>query len=113
MRPTGYWVVLAIIFNASAQVLLKAGAGADLARWQSWLTPFILIGLGLYGLSFVLTVRIYAYYPLGVISPLMAGAIFLLINIAAVVFFAEPLTLQKVGGIALIVAGISLLSYGA
>ena len=113
MKPTGYWIILAVVCNAGAQIALKAGAGVDLARWQNWLSPLILLGLGLYGLSFILTVRIYALFPLGIVSPLMTGAIFLLINIAAVVFFSEPITLQKVGGIALIVAGIGLLSHVA
>jgi multidrug transporter EmrE-like cation transporter len=105
-----YWVVIAVFCNVGAQVALKMGATTELGRWQTWLSPAIIIGLGLYGLSFILTIGIYAQYPLSVISPLMAGAIFMLITLASALLFAEPLTLQKVGGIALIVSGIALLS---
>lgn len=108
-----YAVAIAILCNVSAQVSLKMGASTELTRWQIWLSPPILIGLALYGLSFVLTIRIYASYPLSVISPVMAGAIFSLVTLASVVFFAEPITLQKIGGIALIVAGMALISRSA
>lgn len=106
------WIVAAIFCNASAQVALKLGSSTELARWQTWLSPAILAGLGLYGLSFVLTVRVYADYPLGIISPVMAGAIFLLINIFSAVIFHEPITLYKMLGILFIVIGIALLSRG-
>jgi multidrug transporter EmrE-like cation transporter len=110
MKPGIYWVVIAILCNVSAQVALKMGANTELGRWQTWLSPAIIIGLGLYGLSFILTIRIYANYPLSVISPIMAGAIFILISLASAVLFAEPLSFQKIGGFALIVAGIAILS---
>lgn len=108
-----YWVVIAILCNVGAQIALKMGASTELGRWQTWLSPAILIGLGLYVLSFILTIRIYAQYPLSIISPLMAGAIFLLISLASAILFAEPLTVQKIGGIGLIVGGIALLSQAA
>lgn len=113
MKPGVYWVAIAILCNVSAQVALKMGASTELGRWQTWLSPAIIAGLGLYGLSFILTVRIYAQYPLSVIAPLMAGAIFALVTVASVMFFSEPVTLQKIGGIALIAAGIAMLSQAA
>lgn len=106
------WIVAAVLCNASAQVALKLGASTELMRWQTWFSPAILIGLMLYGLSFVLTVRVYADYPLGVISPLMAGAIFLLINLFSAQFFSESITLEKVIGMLLIVAGMAVLARG-
>ena len=106
------WIVAAILCNAGAQLALKFGASTEVMRWQTWLSPAILIGLGLYGLSFVLTVRVYADYPLSIISPLMAGAIFVLINILSALIFQEPITFDKVTGIVLIVAGIAMLGRG-
>ncbi len=104
------WIMAAIGCNAAAQVALKLGASTELARWQTWLSPAILAGLGLYGASFILTVRVYADYPLGLISPIMAGAIFFLINVLSALVFNEPVTLDKLLGMVLIVAGIALLS---
>jgi multidrug transporter EmrE-like cation transporter len=111
MKSIG-WILAAILCNVGAQMALKAGASTELLRWQTWLSPAILLGLGLYGLSFVLTVRVYADYPLSIISPLMAGAIFLLISLLSAQVFNEPITLEKIAGIALIVAGIALLARG-
>ncbi len=103
------WVVAAILCNATAQLTLKAGAVADL-RWQIFLTPSLLTGVVLYGISFLLTIKIYAKYPLSVISPLMAGAIFMLVSLGSALFFSEPVTLQKTIGIVLILAGIGVLA---
>jgi multidrug transporter EmrE-like cation transporter len=106
------WIVAAVLCNASAQAALKLGASTELTRWQTWLSPALLAGLVLYGISFVLTVRVYADYPLGIISPLMAGAIFVLINLFSALLFHEPVTLDKVIGIVFIVVGIALLGRG-
>ena len=52
-----YWVGIAILCNVCAQIALKFGASTDLGRWQTWLSPAVIIGLVLYGLSFILTIR--------------------------------------------------------
>lgn len=104
------WVVLAVLLNAGAQVALKLGSSQPLSRLDTWLSLPILAGLLLYGLSFVLTIKIYSYYPLSVISPAMAGAIFVVITFSSYVIFAEPLTLTKLAGIGFVIAGIALLS---
>lgn len=106
-------ILLAVLCNAGAQIALKAGAADEMSNWRSWLTPGILSGLTLYGVSFVLTVRVYAVNALSVISPLMAGAIFVLISVAARLLFGEHFSLGKSAGILLILAGIMLLSRSA
>lgn len=107
------WAVLAVLLNAGAQVALKMGASQPLDRLDTWLSLPILSGLCLYGLSFVLTIKIYAYYPLSIISPAMAGAIFVVITFTSYMVFAEPITMAKLAGVALVVAGIALLSRAA
>lgn len=103
-------ILLAVLCNAGAQVALKTGATEEMSNWRNWLSPGILSGLTLYGISFVLTVRVYAVNALSVISPLMAGAIFVLISAAARLLFGETFTLIKTAGMLLILAGIALLS---
>ncbi len=109
MRST-LLVAIAVLCNVSAQLALKKGSGTDLSRWQNWLSLPLLAGLGLYGLSFLFTIRIYSSFPLSFISPVMAGAIFLLTTIGSAAVFDESLTFPKFIGIALIVAGIAVLS---
>lgn len=103
----------AIACNAAAQLALKHGGMSGMHRWQDWTNLSILAGAALYGVSFILTIKVYAAYPLSMISPLMAGGIFILITLGASWFFAEPVTLQKLSGMLLIVAGIALLGKSA
>lgn len=104
------WVALAVLLNAGAQIALKMGASQPIDRLETWFSLPIIAGLVLYAVSFVLTIKIYAYYPLSVISPAMAGAIFVVITLASYLFFAESVNLTKLAGIGFVVAGISLLS---
>jgi multidrug transporter EmrE-like cation transporter len=55
-------------------------------------------------------VRVYAANPLSVASPIMAGAIFLLIALVSALVLGEGMGMQKVAGIGLIILGIVLLS---
>lgn len=103
------WILIAVFCNVGAQLSLKAGAIANM-QWQDYLSPKLLLGVMLYGISLILTVRIYSVYPLSIISPLMAGAIFVLVTFGASLFFSEPITTHKIVGVALIVAGIALLA---
>ena len=109
MTQSLIWISLAVLCNVGAQMALKAGAVSDL-HWQTFLSPAVLLGVALYGVSLILTVRIYAEFPLSIISPVMAGAIFVLVTLGAALFFAEPITARKLLGVALIVAGIAQLS---
>jgi multidrug transporter EmrE-like cation transporter len=105
-------VVLAIVCNVGAQVALKLGANHEL-RWHTLFSIPVLSGLALYAVAFVLSIRIYAAYPLSLISPLMAAAIFLLVSLASVLLFNESMTLQKMLGMSVIVLGIWLLASSA
>lgn len=103
-------VALAIVLNVSAQLSIKfAGQrtqGDSLL--QQFTSPWLLGALALYGLSFVLTVRIYAVNALSVAAPVMAACTFVLIYVLSYALLREPITLAKVGGLGLIVAGIYL-----
>jgi multidrug transporter EmrE-like cation transporter len=64
----------------------------------------------LYGLSFVLTALVFARMPLSLISPLMAGAIFVLISLFSFFFLGEPVGAWRLAGMALITLGIVFLA---
>ena len=66
--------------------------------------------VALYGLSFLLTVRVSAVNPLSIASPAMAGCTFLLIALASSVVLHEAMGLQKLLGMGLIVIGIVLVT---
>ncbi|MDP4028811.1 MAG: SMR family transporter [Gallionella sp.] len=99
-------VLLAVLCNVGAQVALKRNADTS-----TYFSPWVIFALALYGASFFLTIRVLAVNALSVASPVMAGATFLLIAMAAVTLFGESLPLAKIAGMTLIVAGIALLAW--
>lgn len=105
-------IVVSILFNVLAQILIKhAGkSGVGAAGLASWLSPWIVLAAGAYGLSFLLTVRIFAENKLSSVVPLMAGATFMLVSLAGVLLFGEQLVARKVVGSLAVLAGIYLLA---
>ena len=95
--------IVAVVFNVAAQLAIKLAGGN--------FNPLPLAAALLcYGLSFFLTFKIYAVNPLSLAAPLMAGLTFLLTPLAAVLLLGESLGTARVLGIALILAGIVIIS---
>lgn len=107
------WIALvSVLCNVGAQLAMKYGgqvpsASDALAPWRS---PWLLGAVMLYGLSFLLTVKVVAVNPLSVASPAMAGSTFFLVTLMSWLLLGESMGLQKLAGITLIVGGIVLLS---
>ncbi len=107
------WIALiAVMCNVGAQLSMKyAGREQQVTKGLAmWLSPWLLWAVMLYGVSFLLTVRVVAVNPLSVASPAMAGCTFLLITLASWLLLGEGLGYQKMMGIALIFMGIVLLT---
>jgi multidrug transporter EmrE-like cation transporter len=107
------WIALiAVLCNVGAQVSMKHAGQLQLAArdWMSWINPWLIASVVLYGASFLLTVRIFAVNSLSVASPAMAGATFLLVTLCSWLLYGEPMSAQKVAGISLIFTGIVLLA---
>ena len=103
------FAISAILCNASAQLAMKLSSQTDRIFIQGlspWLTPWIIAALFLYGASFVLTVKIFSLVPLSLATPIMAGATFLLVSLASIVFLGEDISDIKILGMLLIIAGI-------
>lgn len=113
--------LLAVLCNASAQVAMKFAGRAGLSdaeaavdtssRLLAWLSPWLLASVALYGLSFLLTIRVFANNALSVASPLMAGLTFFCIVMASWLVLGETMDVRKIGGILLILTGIVMLTY--
>ncbi len=103
-------VVLAILLNVGAQVSIKfAGQqGPAQTLWGQLFSPWLVGAVALYGLSFLLTVRIYSVNSLSVAAPFMAACTFMLIYLLGYLLFSEPITLAKSAGLGLIVIGMAL-----
>ena len=110
--PLSTWllVLVAVLCNASAQVLMKRGGVTHAGDWHQWITFNLVGAASLYVVSFAITPIVYSRMPLSLISPLMAGAIFVLISVASVALLGESLNVLRVAGMACVLVGIYLLS---
>jgi multidrug transporter EmrE-like cation transporter len=109
------WLALiALLCNAGAQLSMKYAGGETRAEngWAMLLSPWTLMALSLYGLSFLVVIRVYAVNPLSVAAPILTGGTFLLITLASWLLLGENIGLQKIAGIGLIFAGIVVLARG-
>ena len=104
------WLLLGggILLSASAQLLLKQGAGLRLwsARWTA------LAGLSalFYLASFALYAWVLRKNDISRISPLMGSAVIALVVLGGVLFYGEALSLRRMAGIALACVAVALLA---
>lgn len=111
-------LVLYIITTTLGLVVLKWGTSSGLpvsfinGRLNLNLNPHVIIGLVLFGLSFLLYIYLISKNDLGYIIPLAAAFVYLLIFVASFIVFKEVFTVTKIIGIVLIVAGLIFLNIG-
>jgi len=102
----GYVFLLgAIAAEVIATSLLKATEGFS----RLWPTVGVLVG---YGLAFVALSQVVKSVPVGVAYAVWSGLGTAAIVAIGAVFLGEPLTVVKVVGIGLIVAGVVVLNVG-
>ena len=108
------WLVLAasILCNMAGNLLIKQFSTA--AVRSEGLTGYIsapfILGVGAFGIGVMLYGRALKQIPIVVAYPVQVGACILLIAAFAVAVFGERIGGRDLLGIALIVAGIALLS---
>ena len=112
------WLILllGIASNASASVLVKLAMSAPrkfpslsdpvaaLTNWPFWL------GLGLYGGAFLLYAASLERLPLNVAHPILTSGAVATVALLSVLIFREPFYWTTGAGIALVVAGVILIT---
>ena len=124
MSSTGFVLVLVTAaMTMAANLMLRAGIDAaggfapggafDLlsAVLKLFLQPLFTIGFALYFIASVVWFRVVATEPLSVAYPILVSLTFTLVSAGAVLFFKESVSLQKVVGLAAILAGIAIISF--
>ena len=112
-----WWIlILGIAANASASVLVKMAMLpprtfpslrdplAALTNWPFWL------GLALYGAAFLLYAAALARLPLNVAHPVLTAGAVATVAVLSWVLFREPFYWTTVAGIALVIAGVVLIT---
>ncbi len=128
--PVFLMVLLSVGLSALAQISLKAGMAAatagrtavamggsapvdgPLAALGSAFTqPYVLLGLGLYGLGAMVWMLVLAKLDVSVAYPFVALG-FIVVMVLGAVVFGEPVTVAKVFGTALVGIGVWLIARG-
>ena len=123
MSGTGLILVLVTAaLTMVANLLLRSGIDAAggfslgglattaAALLKLFMEPKFLVGFVLYFMASVVWFRVVATEPLSVAYPLLVSCTFTLVTAGAVIVFSEPLTLRQMVGLAVILAGIALIS---
>ncbi|WP_437592281.1 DMT family transporter [Sorangium sp. So ce1000] len=117
----GYlFLIIALVFNATANILMKLASrrvpsmeGLSLVEKGVALATntHLVLGLVLFASNILFYVLALKRINLSIAYPIMSSGGFLLISVFSVYFLRETLTTLQIGGIVLIAAGIALLAY--
>jgi drug/metabolite transporter (DMT)-like permease len=104
---------LTTILTSTAQILYKFGVGnlsfdliSVITNWQ------IILGLALYGIGAAVMIKSLKYGNVSTLYPIIATS-YIWVSIGSSVFFGEMMNLLKWVGVAVIVLGVSIISYGS
>ena len=109
-------LILGIASNSAASVLVKmammaprrfpslSDPAAALSNWPFWL------GLGLYGGAFLLYAAALSQLPLNVAHPVLTSGAVATVAVLSVVLFREPFYWTTGLGVALVIAGVALIT---
>ena len=114
-------LLISVVFNVTANILLKTvvtktgGISADTTQLLSNLlkvafNPYLILGLTLYGFSFLIWLRVLTFNDLSRSYPIFATIVFLLTTFGSVIFLNENVTLLRVLGICIMLFGIFLVA---
>ena len=114
-------LIVSVIFNTSANMLLKAGVeklgGFTLSKTnlvsdliRAITNPFIVAGLILYGLSFILWLKVLSTNDLSKVYPIFVTFVFILTTIGSAKLFGEHISELRIVGLAIAIVGISLIA---
>lgn len=110
---TWYYVALGlgILLGVGGQMLLKSGASGE-TLLQQFLSPQSMIGLGLYFAAALCYMYALRKIPVSVAFPSVALS-YVLVALLGFWLYGEPLSMPKVAGIALVCAGVVLITRAA
>lgn len=109
-------LILGIASNASASVLVKIAMMpprkfpslsepmAALSNWPFWL------GLGLYGVAFLLYAAALARLPLNVAHPVLTSGAVATVALCSLLIFREPFHWSTIAEVLLVIAGVALIT---
>lgn len=110
---TVFYVALAVgvLLGVGGQVLLKSGASGE-TLLQQFLAPQSIIGLALYFAAALCYMYALRKIPVSVAFPSVSLS-YVLVALLGFWLYGEPITVSKLAGIALVCAGVFLITRAA
>jgi len=114
-------LVISVTFNVTANILLKKGviafggisgekAKVILELSKAVANPFIITGLLLYGLSFLIWLRVLTFNDLSKSYPIFATFVFLMTTLGSMKFLNEDISLNRIIGMLIMLVGIFIVA---
>lgn len=97
-------VLLSSILNTAGQVLLKQGAGRGI------FSPYLIGGLGLYGISTIAYIMILSKTNLSLAYPVILGLTVTATTLSSFILLGEKVQFLHWVGIGLVISGISAIA---
>jgi len=114
MSATKNWaiglIVLTTALTSIAQVLYKKGVSSP--AWSIPFLTFIIIGMCLYAIGAVMMIIAFKGGEVTVLYPIFASS-YVWVILLSNYFFQESITLFKIIGVAIIIIGITFISFGS
>jgi len=114
-------LIVSVFSNVTANILLKKGvtsfggltgqkAKLFFELTKAATSPFVILGVVLYGFSFLIWLRILSFNDLSRAYPIFATIVFLLTTAGSAIFLNESVSLLRFAGIAIMLVGIYLVA---
>lgn len=108
MNPSYFVLLVSVTLAAFAQILLKKGASQNYDTiLKQYLNIYVISGYGLTFFSLFLTMLSYRGLPFQTV-PLIESVGFILVMLLSRLFFHEKLSIRKILGTCIILAGICI-----
>lgn len=111
-----FLIILYVLATAGGLVLLKLGTSDNplitivSGKPILHITALTVMGIFLYGLSFLLYIMLISKFSLGYIVPLTTALVYILVFAASYFIFKEGFTSMKIVAIVMIIGGVILLN---
>lgn len=112
-------IIASAVTNAMGSTVMKHAYGGDASMVSSGivstflrilLNPWIIVGLGFFGISFFFMAASLSRTDLTLAYPLMSGLVYLILLFIGFFIFKEKITVIRIIGMGLILFGITLLT---
>lgn len=101
-----------VLISSISQIMLKKSADKTYeTTLREYLNPLVIIAYAMFFCSMLITMYCYKYVDVSA-GPILESAGYIFVAVLGYIFLRERFSLKKIIGMAVIIAGIALFSFG-